>query len=68
MRPFFKFKLGYIDGFKGNPVRCPSDKDYIFGYESGVDDDFMGKPNKFSESKEMAKITSENKNAFRRKN
>jgi len=41
MQPFFKFKLGYIDGFKGNPIRCPNDKDYIFGYEAGADDDFM---------------------------
>tara|TARA_Y100000310_G_C20420051_1_gene686248 strand:+ start:147 stop:308 length:162 start_codon:yes stop_codon:yes gene_type:complete len=52
MKPFTIYRLGYIDGYEGNPLRSKKlskDNNYVVGYEEGKGDDSLGKPNKFKE-------------------
>jgi hypothetical protein len=47
--PFSRYRLGYLDGYEGIPIRMYRDSDYIRGYEAGTEDDTMGAVNRFSE-------------------
>tara|TARA_Y100000034_G_C6795799_1_gene356667 strand:- start:590 stop:760 length:171 start_codon:yes stop_codon:yes gene_type:complete len=47
--PFSRYRLGYLDGYEGNPVQMYKDSDYILGYEAGKEDDSIGASNRFSE-------------------
>ena len=51
MVPFQLYRLGYLDGYKGNPLRWLKNTNYNMGYEEGKEDDYLGKPNKFIEDK-----------------
>jgi len=47
MLPFTKYRVGYLDGYNGDPIRMQKDKMYMFGYEAGQEDDMLGIENKF---------------------
>lgn len=47
--PFSRYRLGYLDGYEGNPIRMHKDRDYIRGYEAGNEDDSIGASSRFSE-------------------
>jgi hypothetical protein len=46
--PFSKYHAGYMDGYEGNDIQMPSDRDYMDGYKEGYHDDSMGMPQKFT--------------------
>jgi hypothetical protein len=47
---FSRYRIGYVDGYKGNDIQMPNDSDYMRGYEQGNEDDRAGESNKFSEN------------------
>jgi hypothetical protein len=44
---FSIYKLGYIDGYLGNEARLFDNKNYLYGYEEGAQDDTLGAEMKY---------------------
>ena len=46
---FTRYREGYIAGYHGHEIDRPFDDDYLRGYATGMEDDIMGKSNRYPE-------------------
>ena len=49
--PFTRYRTGYLDGYHGNDIQMPQDKNYMNGFHAGEEDDSLGASSKFAEER-----------------